>query len=121
MAVFLVDEDMPRSTAGALRSAGHEAEDVRDVGLRGHSDDEVFQYAQRHGATLVTQDRGFANVLAFPLGTHRGIVVLRVPNELPTSEVNRALLEALEGLQEEDLIGNLLIVQPGRSRLRRPH
>lgn len=119
MALFLVDEDMPRSTARVLREAGHQAEDVRDVGLRGHGDDEVFDYAQRRGAILVTEDRGFANVIRFPLGSHRGIIVLRVPNELSTSRVNRELLEALAGLQERDLAGSLLIVQPGRFRLRR--
>lgn len=35
---FSVDEDIPRSTAPMLRQEGYEAEDVRDVGLRGHSD-----------------------------------------------------------------------------------
>lgn len=30
---FLIDEDMPRSTALMLRQAGYEAEDVRDVGF----------------------------------------------------------------------------------------
>ncbi len=28
---FLIDEDMPRSTAGALRSVGFECYDVRDI------------------------------------------------------------------------------------------
>ena len=42
---FLVDEDMPRSTAVILRQAGYQAEDVRDVGLRGHTDEEIFAYA----------------------------------------------------------------------------
>ena len=36
---FVVDDDMPRSTAPALRQAGGPAEDVRDVGLAGHEDD----------------------------------------------------------------------------------
>lgn len=119
MAFFLVDEDMPRSTARALRKAGHRAEDVRDVGLRGRSDAEVFDYAQRRGTILVTQDREFANLIKFPLGSHRGIIVLRVPNEFSTSRVNRELLGALAELQDRDLTENLLIVQPGRFRLRR--
>lgn len=63
---FLVDEDMARSTAVALRQAGHEAEDVRDAGLRGRSDQEVFDRAQAQGAILVTADKDFANILRFP-------------------------------------------------------
>ena len=74
-----VDEDMPRSTVVMLRQAGHTAEDVRDVGLRGHNDDDVFAYAQATQAILVTADKGFANVLSYPPGTHAGLIVVRVP------------------------------------------
>ena len=89
MWTFLVDEDMPRSTTVALRQAGYGASDVREVGLRGHSDREVFDYAQARGAILVSADKGFANTLAFPLGTHAGLIVVRVPNEPADTEGER--------------------------------
>jgi len=95
---FLVDEDMPRSTAPMLRQEGYEAEDVRDVGLRGHSDQEVFDYAQEQGATLITADKGFCNILRFPPGSHAGIVV-RVLDILSTAMVNKELLKGLEELR----------------------
>ncbi len=117
---FLVDEDMPRSTAEALRQTGHIAEDVRDVGLRGHSDQEVFDYAQAQGAILVTSDKDFSNVLRFPPGTHAGIIIVRVPDELPTSKVNQEMLNALRGLADEELEGLLIVVEVGRVRIRRP-
>lgn len=120
MAKFLVDEDMPRSTAVSLRQAGHDAEDVRDAGLGGRSDAEVFAYAQAQGAVLVTADKGFASVRRFPLGTHAGIVVVRVPDELPTRRVNQELLAALKHLAGEGMQGVLVIVEVGRVRIRRP-
>jgi len=43
---FITDEDVPRSTARVLRDAGFDALDVRDVGLRGKSDAEIFEYAK---------------------------------------------------------------------------
>lgn len=89
---FLVDEDMPRSLTAALCRAGYSAEDVRDVGLRGHSDLEVFSYAQAQKAILVTADKGFANILRFPPGTHAGIIVVRVPGEFPAQRVAQELL-----------------------------
>ena len=107
--IFLIDEDMPRSTARELRHAGYEAYDVRDVGLRGHSDSEVFNYAQKCGAILITGDLGFSNLLTFPLGTHKGIIVVRIPNEISTSVVNRELLRALSELPPESMHGNLVI------------
>ena len=116
---FLIDEDMPRSVAVVLRQAGHAAEDVRDVGLRGRGDQEIFDYAQAQGAILITADKGFSNILRFPPGTHAGIVVVRVPNELPTLRVNDELLRALADLEGEELTGLLIIIEVGRTRIRR--
>ena len=65
-----------------LREAGHAIDDVRDVGLRGHADEEVLARAQSTGATLLTADKDFTNVLRFPLGSHAGIIVSRVPDTL---------------------------------------
>ena len=117
---FLVDEDVPRSTARVLRSAGHEAEDVRDVGLRGHSDAEVFAYAQAQAAVLISCDKGFTNLLRFPVGSHAGIVVIRIPDETRPAQLNEELLRVLEQLRNEPLAGCLVIVEIGRIRLRRP-
>ncbi len=58
MGRFLIDEDMPRSTGSTLASAGHEVLDVRDSGLRGRGDKEVFDFAQRSAATILTGDIG---------------------------------------------------------------
>lgn len=119
MRKFLIDEDMPRSTADALCQAGFSVEDVRDVGLRGHADQEVFDYAQAQSAILITADKDFANILRFPPGTHAGIIIVRVPDELPTDRVNQELLQALRSLGDEELAGLHVIVEVGRARLRR--
>ena len=116
---FLIDEDVPRSTAVALRDAGFHAEDVRDVGLRGHSDADVFAHAQTTGAVLVSCDKGFANTLAFPVGSHAGIIVIRIPDEASPSELNRELLRAIGQLANESLAGYLVILEVGRIRIRR--
>ena len=51
---FLIDEDLPRSTGDLLRQYGHEAIDVRDIGLRGSKDPEIAAYAQKNGLSLLT-------------------------------------------------------------------
>jgi predicted nuclease of predicted toxin-antitoxin system len=116
---FLVDEDMPRSTARELRAAGYQVEDVRDVGLSSQSDSIIFAYAQAHQQTLLTADMGFANIVQFPLGTHAGIVVTRFPNTLPTTQVNQQILQGLTLLTGQTLTGILVIIEPGRTRVRR--
>ena len=119
MWTFLVDEDLPRSTAERLRLAGHVALDVRDVGLRDHPDSEVFAFAQSRRAILLTADRDFADALSFQPGNHSGIIVVRVPNQLSTQVVNREIERSLVALAGDDLSGVLVIVEVGRTRVRR--
>ncbi len=116
---FLVDEDLPRSLAGVLREVGIHAEDVRDVGLRGRPDDDVLRYAASRGLAFLTADLGFGNTLRFPLGSHAGVMVARFPNEVPTTFLSDAILRAIRELTDQDISGSVVIVEPGRIRLRR--
>ena len=59
-------------------------------------------------------------MLSFPPGTHAGLIVVRVPNELSTQDVNREIMRALTELEGEELGGLLIIVEVGRTRIRRP-
>lgn len=52
MITFLIDEDLPRSLKGELIKRGYNAIDVRDVGLRGQSDDKIYKYAQKNRMIL---------------------------------------------------------------------
>ena len=54
---FLLDADLPRSASETVRRRGHEAVDVRDVGLRDAPDSEIARYAQRERLSLVTADQ----------------------------------------------------------------
>ena len=119
MLVFLVDEDLPRSLAPALVAAGFQATDVRDEGLRGRPDDEVFDFAIKNDRTLISADMGFANIFRYALGSHSGIVVSRFPNEVSTATLNAAIVAAMKDLDESDIRGSLVIVEPDRIRLRR--
>ena len=119
MARFLVDENLPRPLARALHTAGREAADVRDVQRRGSTDEEIFEYARASGFTLVTRDVGFGNIARFPLGAHSGVVLVRLPNSLPAGIVTTVVTRALTRLSDRDLAGNLVVVGPGRVRVRR--
>lgn len=115
----VIDEDLQRSLKNILSELGFTVYDIRDYGLRGHSDDKIFQFAQKRRAVLFSADLGFSNTLRFPLGIHNGIVVLRFPNELSTSSMNEMVKESLTQLELKDYNGNLLIVSPGKLRIRR--
>lgn len=116
---IVIDEDLHRSLGEVLRKLGHEVFDVRDHGLRGKSDEDIFRFAQEKRAILFSGDLGFSNVLQFPPGSHAGIIILRFPNEMPTSAINTLVLASLALASEEDLTGNLVIISPGKVRVRR--
>jgi predicted nuclease of predicted toxin-antitoxin system len=110
---------MPRSLAHLLRAEGLETEHVIESGIRGRPDDEILEYAKLRGLVLVTADLGFANLLDYPLGSHPGIAVARFPNELSNNLVNEAVVGALKSISADELKGGLLIIEPGKLRLRR--
>jgi len=116
---FVIDEDMPRSIGRRLQEKGYTILDIRDHGLRGAKDEDIYRFAQEQNAILLTGDRGFGNLLRFPLGSHCGIVIAHFPNEMPTVEINRQLLFDIATLKEDDYIGNLVILEPGRIRIKR--
>ena len=116
---FLIDADLPRSIGDLLRSHGHQATDVRDIGMRSALDTTIAQHAQREGLCLLTGDFDFSDIRSYPPADYAGIVVLVIPPTV-TSLYIRQLVELF--LQQHDVIdqlpGKLAIVEAGRVRLR---
>lgn len=120
MARFLVDEDLPRSLSLLLSQKGHTSQHVIDLGLRGMNDPRVFAAAQEIGATLVSRDTGFGNILQYPPGNHHGIVLIRFPSEMRTQVLIAEIVELLSTVSSSEFAGALFILEPGRIRIRRP-
>ena len=110
---------MPRSTARVLKGNGYVVKDIRDCGFRGANDEKVYQFAQDNQAVLITGYMGFGNILCFPIGHHFGIVIVHFPNELTTDEINRQLVERFRDLTEDDFKGNLIVIEPGKIRIKK--
>ena len=119
MARFLIDEDLPRSLAATLRAVGYAADDIRDLGLRGASDDVVLARASASGSVLLTGDLGLASLLSHPPETHHGLVLVRGFHRGTTRSLTEAVRETLGRLSEDDLRGTIVVIQPGRLRIHR--
>lgn len=119
MPKFVIDEDLPRSTAESLKKEGYKVFDIRDYGLRGKSDRKIYEFAKKQKAVLITRDKGFGNILEFPIGRHYGIVVIDFPMQVSDKEMNRFLIKCLRKIKKEDFKGNLIIIEPGRIRMRK--
>ena len=106
-------------TSRMLENSGYEVLDIRDHKLRGSTDDIIFQFAVENGAVLLTSDMGFANIIKYPLNTHRGILILHFPTQISNRELNTQLIAALYSMSESDFSGNLIIIEPGKIRIKR--
>jgi predicted nuclease of predicted toxin-antitoxin system len=114
----LLDQNIPRSVATWLRQVRPDWQVIHasDVSLALASDEAVFDWAQAHHAVLLTYDADFADQRIYPVGTHAGVVRLRVYPT--TAEATCAALERLlVGVADEEMRGALVIVDERRIRL----
>lgn len=113
-----LDEHLPCSLAAALIARGIDADTVADEGLSGATDPEVLAAAGGEGRIVLTLDRGFGDIRAYPPGTHTGIVVFRTDDQSAPA-VTAAVLQLVEGHGFADLAGAITVVQGGLLRIRR--
>ena len=80
----------------------------------------LWEAVQREGRFLVTSDKGFGDIRAYPPGTHAGILVLR-----PDQDGIRPLVEltelVLERARLDDLAQFVSVATPRGLRTRRPN
>ena len=115
---FLIDEDLPRSTGRILSEKGFHVVDVRDIGLRGATDEDIFQKAIQIKATIITADVGFANMAYLSHISHYGLILLRVPNEYSVADTNNLLVQAIFSLSENDINQNIIAIKTDKIRIR---
>lgn len=95
MARFLIDEQLPPALGRFLKTAGHEAVHIYNIGLGAASDERIRREAQVRKAILVTKDADFVIRLQ---STGRGppLLWIRLGNTSP-----RELWAALEPVLDE--------------------
>jgi len=113
---FLLDADMPRSSADVIRSFGYDVEDVRDIGLGSAKDREIIEYALKNNRIIVTRDTDFGEVLRYP--KHPGAIIFRLPYTFTAREINEKLKEFLNSVSEDEIKNAIVMVELSRYRRR---
>jgi predicted nuclease of predicted toxin-antitoxin system len=117
---LLLDQNIPEEITRWLREKFSlwKVTHVKEIKLDGRPDPEIFRWAQTNQAIVISYDEDFADTRSFPLGSHHGIVRLRV---WPTTveETRTAIERLLTQGATADLSGSLVIVDREKIRLRR--
>jgi predicted nuclease of predicted toxin-antitoxin system len=107
---FLLDAQLPPTLAVTFRDAGHEANHVFDLGLFTTPDIEIWRYAEKTGAVIVSKDSDFATLRMQAAGGP-AVVWLRLGNTTNGTLQNilqRALPEILSALETGETLIEVL-------------
>jgi predicted nuclease of predicted toxin-antitoxin system len=113
---FKLDENIGRRGQELLKASGHDVMTVGDQGLRGITDEELFQICAAEGRALVTLDRDFGQITRFPPEKSAGIIVDLGQRATLQGIIGR-LRDFLSVLESHAVAGALWIVEPGRVRI----
>ena len=114
-----LDENIPGGAADVLHARQRDFDTVVDEALGGQSDPTVPEAAGIEGRIMITLDRGFGDVRAYPPGTHPGIIVLRPDDQRPSTVIS-TIESLLDHHDLESLVGCITVVQRNVLRMRRP-
>lgn len=113
-----VDENLPLSLVEILKDAGHDADHVVTEGLTGRDDLAVWAAAQVEDRFLITQDIRFANTHIAAVGTHCGVLLVRMRNAA-SSELMRVVRTVFAEHDVEQWRGGFVVVSGRKVRVRR--
>jgi predicted nuclease of predicted toxin-antitoxin system len=115
---IVADHCVYGKTVKILRDQGHAVVTLRELDRADADDPEVLALAQSHDAVLITNDKGFGNILAYPPEKYGGIIVLRVTGA-NQERVHQILVDSLKRFDREALRKTLVVIDARTYRVRR--
>jgi predicted nuclease of predicted toxin-antitoxin system len=103
--------------ADGLRSKGHDAIHVRDLGMAAAPDEEVFALAAQQDRIIVSADTDFGTLLAFSQTSKPSFILFRQTDKRPTSQLD-SLLAHLSQLEADLMTGSVVVFDDKRIRIR---
>ena len=104
---FLVDECTGPAVASWLRDQNNDVFSVFDE-ARGMDDEDIIRKALAEQRVLITNDKDFGDKVYRDRRLHRGVILLRLEDERPTSKIR--LLSSLLEAYPDKITDSFLVV-----------
>ncbi|MCC6461854.1 MAG: DUF5615 family PIN-like protein [Saprospiraceae bacterium] len=115
-----LDENFSPKMCVHFEAAGYNTHSVVDENLGGADDWDIYKVIQAEQRCLITFDLDFCNMLRFPSGPTKGIIVIRPNRPISGDSIEKIVAQIIQLLAERDPSGCLWVLEPGKLRIRKP-
>ena len=118
MTKVLLDENVPTAVGFFLRRMDFDVVHANEVGMRGASDVQTMDLAQREERVPVTFDKHFSDLLLYSPATHFGVIRIRIHPPL-LADIEQAFESFLKKYDMSTIRGALIVLERNGFRVRR--
>lgn len=114
---ILANENVFEPIIEWLRANNCEVISIREIGLSGASDAEIYEKAVKEKLTILTMDKDFSSVIRFPPERCGGIIVVKI-YRLRVNRTTELFAQHFKKLDKTNIAGKLVIITQEGVRIR---